>query len=246
MEGDSIRRDRGPGVDRPCRPPPHQLAAILVVRLGAMGDIIHTLPAVAASNAAFPARALPGWSSHVGVPARRQSGSRPDRALIAYAAGPSRQAARASPRSATIRHRLPGPYQVRVGRALRGARRASSASTSSQASRARRTSLFYHRDGLTSAAHVVEMRLGAGRRGRRRHSASATFPLPPGRPEGDAPDPAISCSPRRWPAGAPSSGPWNTTAPWPRYLGREFGIPLVLNGPPGSGLRPLPPRRLRL
>ena len=51
--------------------------------------------------------------------------------------------------------------------------------------------------------------------------------------------PAISCSLLRWRAGAPSNGPSSITRGAARRLASELGIPLVLNGPPGSGFQHL-------
>jgi len=47
-------------LDQDAKLPPPSPRSLLIVRLGAMGDVIHTLPAVAALRAAFPETSL-GW-----------------------------------------------------------------------------------------------------------------------------------------------------------------------------------------
>jgi heptosyltransferase-1 len=69
-------------------PGPADFARLLIVRLGAMGDIIHTLPAAAALRAAFPAATLgwvveQRWAELLGSPTALRFGPRsPGRPLV--------------------------------------------------------------------------------------------------------------------------------------------------------------------
>jgi heptosyltransferase I len=94
--------------------------------------------------------------------------------------------------------------------------------------------LFYSRKTFCQAAHVVDRNLElAANAGAA--AALKNFWLPAGTPEGDLPDGDFVLA-------SPLAG-W-TSKQWPieyyRSLGvrlrKELGIPLVLNGPPGSGL----------
>ena len=100
--------------------------------------------------------------------------------------------------------------------------------------RERAAALFYSHKTISRAAHVVDQNLDLA-------SASGastllrTFPLPAGRPEGALP-------PGDFVLASPLAG-WRAKQ-WPlehyhalaARLERELGIPLVLDGPPGSGL----------
>jgi heptosyltransferase-1 len=94
--------------------------------------------------------------------------------------------------------------------------------------------LFYSDKTISAAAHVVDRNLDLAA------AAGATaalkkFPLPPGVPEGRLPD-------RDFVLACPLAG-WKSKQ-WPlehygalaERLKRELGMPLVLNGPPGSDL----------
>ena len=100
--------------------------------------------------------------------------------------------------------------------------------------RERAAALFYSHKTVSGAAHVVDKNLDLAA------AAGAatllrTFPLPPGRPEGALP-------PGDFVLASPLAG-WRAKQ-WPiehyqalaARLERELGIPLVLDGPPGSGL----------
>jgi heptosyltransferase-1 len=98
--------------------------------------------------------------------------------------------------------------------------------------RERAAALFYSNKVFSRSVHVVDRNLDlAAAAGAA--SALRTFPLPPGRPEGDLPagDFVLACPLAGW-----RSKQW----PLEHYrslaarLRRELGIPLVLNGPPAA------------
>jgi heptosyltransferase-1 len=205
---------------------------ILVVRLGAMGDIIHTLPAVASLKHSYPGSRVtwivePQWAPLLEdnpfldrvVLLQRGTPSgifRSWRALRAEAydlaidfQGLLKSALAAS---ATHAERIYGFHQTQV--------------------REPAAALFYSNKTLSQATHVVDRNLDlAAAAGAA--NALRTFPLPPGEPEGDLPpgdfvlaSPLAGWRSKQWPIES-----YGTLA---ERLGRELGIPLVLNGPPGS------------
>ena len=207
---------------------------ILVVRLGAMGDIIHALPAAASLKHSFPGSRLtwivePKWApllednpfidrlvllrrdtlaglleSWRGLRAERYDFAVDFQGLIKSAMA----AAAARP------DRIFGFHHTQL--------------------RERAAALFYSNQTVSRAAHVVEKNLDLAA------AAGAatllrTFPLPAGHPEGALP-------PGDFVLASPLAG-WRAKQ-WPMEhyqalaarLERELGIPLVLDGPPGSGL----------
>jgi heptosyltransferase-1 len=203
---------------------------ILVVRLGAMGDILHTLPAAASLKHSFPASHLtwlvePQWTALLeGNPfvdgvvlLRRQS--------LAGLFESWR----------TLRS---GGYDFAVD--FQGLFKSALAAASARPERIfgfhqsqlrePGAALFYSNKILSRATHVVEKNLdlaaGAGASG-----LLHTFPLPPGRPEGDLPNGDFVLA-------SPLAG-WRSKQ-WPiehyqalaARLLRELGVPLVLNLPP--------------
>lgn len=205
---------------------------ILVVRLGAMGDILHALPAVAALRMSFPGAeicwaAAPRWRDLLhGNPLvdelievdRRRAGGwlrawralRRDRFDIAL----DFQGLWQSALVATV---------ARAARVI-GYERAQA--------REGGAALFYTETVHAMASHVVDRNLelaAAAGALRRVHE----FPLPAGRPEGELPaGPFVLASPL---AG------W-VSKQWPiehyqelaRALREGPGLPLVVNGPPGA------------
>ena len=191
-------------------------ARILVVRLGAMGDIVHTLPAVASLKHSHPGSRLT-WvvETALGAPARRKSASWT--AWSRCAASPPRRCSRAGAtalRTLPLRGGFPGPAEIRRWRPLPRAPAASSASTRA-AARARRRSSIPARSAPARPTWWIATWTWRPRRRAASRRSCACSRCPPGVPKASCRR-AISCSPRRWPAGAPSSGPWSITARWPR------------------------------
>jgi heptosyltransferase-1 len=208
--------------------------SILVVRLGAMGDIVHALPAVATLKQNYPGWRIawavkPRWAPLLDqnpfvdriVPVRRESldGIRAtlrDLRADRYDFAVDFQGLLQSALIATLARpqRIFGFHQSQL--------------------KERAAGLFYSEKTISSAAHVVDRNLDlAAAAGAT--AASKTFPLPMGAPEGHLPD-------RDFVLACPLAG-WRSKQ-WPleHYgalagrLNRELGMALVLNGPPGSQL----------
>jgi len=206
---------------------------ILVVRLGALGDIIHTLPAVASLKHSHPGWRL-SWAveskwmpllegnSFVDrlVPVRRESltailASRRELRLERYDFAVDFQGLLKSALVASMSHpgRIFGFHQSQTRERIAG--------------------LFYSDKTVSSSIHVVDRNLDlAASAGAA--SALKVFPLPAGRPEGDLPAGEFVLA-------SPLAG-WGSKQ-WPiEHYGvlagrirKELGMTLVLNGPPGSG-----------
>jgi heptosyltransferase-1 len=207
---------------------------ILVVRLGAMGDIIHALPAVASLKTGFPGSRLtwvvePKWAPLL------EDNPFIDRIVLL--------------RRDTLANLVESWRSLRAERYrfvvdFQGLIKSALVASSAHADRIfgfhqtqlreRAAALFYSHKTVSRAAHVVDKNLDLAA------AAGAvtllrTFPLPPGRAEGALP-------PGDFVLASPLAG-WRAKQ-WPiehyQALGarieRELGIPLVLDGPPGSGL----------
>jgi heptosyltransferase-1 len=207
---------------------------ILVVRLGALGDIIHTLPAVASLKHSYPGCRL-SWAVESKwipllegnpfvdrlLPVRRDSFS----ALLA-----SRRELRAE------RYDFAVDFQGLLKSALAAsmARPGRIFGFHQSQTRERISGLFYSDKTVSASAHVVDRNLDlAAAAGAA--STLRVFPLPAGRPEGDLPagdfvlaSPLAGWGSKQWP-----SEHYGVLA---GRIRKELGMPLVLNGPPGSGL----------
>jgi len=207
---------------------------ILVVRLGAMGDIIHALPAAASLKTGFPGSLLtwvvePKWAPLLEdnpfidriVLLRRDTVA----GLLATWRGLRAE-----------RYRFAVDFQGLIKSALvaSAARPDRIFGFHRTQLRERAAALFYSDKTVSRAAHVVDKNLDlAAAAGA--HTLLRTFPLPAGRPEGALP-------PGDFVLASPLAG-WRAKQ-WPlehyqalaARLQRELGIPLVLDGPPGAGL----------
>ncbi len=207
---------------------------ILVVRLGSMGDVLHTLPAVATLKHSFPGLPVtwliePKWAFLL-------SGNPfVDRVVMLE------------------RHTLAGLNLA--WRELRSQRYAwavdfqglfKSALAASLArpdriygfhqSQAREpiAALFYSKRVRTQSPHIVDRNLelaaasGAS-------SIVCTFPLPEGVPEGELPpgDFVLASPLAGWPA---KQWPFDYYSELARQLGQELKLPLVVNGPPQAAV----------
>ncbi len=207
---------------------------ILIVRLGAMGDVIHALPAAASLKAAFPQSRLtwlvePRWAPLL------EDNPYLDRVALLH-----RGSARNLLRSLGDLRAQRYDFAVDLQGLLKSAAAARAASPRrifgfhrSQV-RERAAALFYT-DAVTAAGvHVVERNLDLARAAGG-GSGPPVFPLPPGRPEALLPSGDFVLA-------SPYAG-WRAKQ-WPlehyralaRRLKTELGIPLVLDGPPGSAL----------
>lgn len=207
---------------------------ILVVRLGALGDIIHTLPAVASLKHSYPGWRLswavePKWASLLEdnpfvdrlVPIRRDSlsailAARRDLRSERYDFAVEFQGLLKSALVASMAHpgRIFGFHQSQTRERIAG--------------------LFYSDKTVSTSAHVVDRNLDlAAAAGAA--STLKVFPLPAGRPEGELPAGGFVLA-------SPLAGWGSKQWPMEHYqalaarIRRELDMALVLNGPPGSGL----------
>jgi heptosyltransferase-1 len=198
---------------------------ILVVRLGAMGDVIHALPAVASLKHSFPHSRV-SWVIRPRWMALLEGNPFLDDVI---------QLDRTMPGIAKIWRRLRQEkfdlavdFQglVQSGLVAAAARPDRIIGFHSSQAWERLAALFYSTGVLTSAAHIVDRNLelvaAAGA-----SSLLRTFPLPLGAPEGDLP-------PGRFVLASPLAG-WRSKQ-WPlegyTQLARQLDMPLVVNGPP--------------
>jgi heptosyltransferase I len=207
------------------------VSRILIVRMGAMGDIIHTLPAAASLRASFPAAEIawvvePQWMALL---ERNPSINR----TVEFRRDPAGFLE-------SVRELRAGRYDLAIDfqglvksaalarlacpKRLIGFRRG--------IAREGAAAWFYTETANTLSTHMVEMRLDLAAAAGASKGVRA-FPLPEGRAEGELPGGEFVLA-------SPLAG-WGSKQ-WPvehygalaRRLRRELGIPLVLNGPPGA------------
>jgi heptosyltransferase-1 len=207
------------------------VSRILIVRMGAMGDIIHTLPAAASLRASFPNARITWVVEPQWMPLLEDNPSldrvvafRRDRqGLIA-----SLRALRSEPYDLAIDFQglIKSAVVARLARPKRlmGFRRGIARETPA--------TLFYSEKADTRSTHTVDMRLDLAAAAGASTLVRA-FPLPEGRPEGELPAGEFVLA-------SPLAG-WRSKQ-WPiehyrdlaTRLRRDLGIPLVLNGPPAA------------
>jgi heptosyltransferase I len=213
-------------------------ARILVVRLGAMGDVIHALPAVASLRRSHPENRVtwaiePRWAPLL-------AGNRSVDRIVLVRRDSARRVLESLRDLRVERYDFAVDFQGLLKSALVASlsRPQRIFGFHNSQLRERAAGLFYSDQTLSAAAHVVDRNLdlaeaaGASRR-------LLDFPLPPGHPEGDLPSgdfvlasPLAGWRSKQWPAahyGALAA-----------RLRRELAIPLVLNGPPGPAFAEIP------
>lgn len=201
---------------------------ILVVRLSSMGDVVHTLPAVALLKRSFPSSHLswlirPRWAPLLeGNPFVNE--------IIPL----DRSLGDAWHRMGTLRRErfeLAVDFQGLIQSAFvaKGTRPAKLVGFGTESVREKPAALLYSQTMNPSAAHVVDrnLELAAFACGKDASAEAAPeFPLPPGVPEGTLPD-------RKFVLASPFAG-WGSKQ-WPFEFWSELAtlldIPLVLNGP---------------
>jgi len=203
---------------------------ILIVRLGAMGDIIHALPAVASLKHSYPGWTVT-WAVETQWAALLAGNPFIDRvvALRRDALMESRRelCAEAYDFAVDFQGLLKSAVVASLARPRRifGFHQAQT--------RERAAGLFYSDKTASPSVHVVDRNLdlaamaGAG-------SVLKIFPIPAGEAEGELPDgdfvlasPLAGWASKQWPLEY-----YDTLA---ARMREELGIPLVLNGPPDSG-----------
>jgi heptosyltransferase I len=207
---------------------------ILVVRLGALGDIVHTLPAVASLKHSYPGCRL-SWAVEPKWEPLLEGNPFVDRLVLIRR--DSLSAFRATRRELRAERY---DFAVDFQGLLKSALTASMAHPArifgfhQSQTRERIAGLFYSDKTVSSSTHVVDRNLDlAAAAGAA--SALKVFPLPPGRAEGELPSGDFVLA-------SPLAGWGSKQWPMEHYhalaarLQSGLGMPLVLNGPPGSGL----------
>ena len=207
-------------------------ARILVVRLGAMGDVIHALPAVAGLKQSMPGSRVT-WAIETKWAPLLAGNPYVDR-VVHFDRRSLGGLAALWRGLRSERYDFAVDFQGLIKSALvaRAARAGAIIGFHPSQIRERAAALFYSKRIATSAAHVVDQNLElAGAAG-----ASAmlrVFPLPEGRAEGDLPagefvlaSPQAGWQSKQWPT--------ENYAALAVALQRDLGIPLVLNLPPNS------------
>ena len=202
---------------------------ILVVRLGALGDIVHTLPAVASLKHSLPGGSVtwviePHWAPLI------EENPFVDRVVLLHRDTPSGLLASWRDLRAT-RYDFAVDFQGLLKSALvaSAARPKRLFGFHQSQVRERTAALFYSDKTVSRSTHVVDKNLDLA------SAAGAsnlvrTFPLPPGRPESELPDgdfvlasPMAGWRAKQWPLDH-----YRTLA---GLLRRELSVPLVLDGP---------------
>jgi len=213
--------------------PGRTVSRILIVRLGAMGDILHTLPAAASLKHSYPGAKLT-WVVESKWRPLLDGNSLIDR-IVELRRGSLRGWMETRGELRTERYDLAVDFQGLIKSALTAtlARPDRLYGYHQSQARERAAGLFYSHKTIARATHVVDRHLElAAAAGATRILRSSA--LPPGRPEGNLPEGGFVLA-------SPLAG-WGSKQ-WPlahfRSLGErlrdELGVPLVLDGPPGSG-----------
>ena len=205
---------------------------ILVVRLGAMGDIIHTLPAVASLK-----HSLPG--SHITwAIAPRWAPLLEGNVFVDRRIPVERDSLTALLRSRRELRRERFDFAVDFQGLIQSALITSVARPDrifgfdrSQV-REKPAALFYSNCAASNSSHIVERNIDLARAAGAA-SVLHAFPIPPGTPEQPLPagDFVLACPVAGW---ASKQWPLESYAELARRLARVFDIPLVVNGPPES------------
>jgi heptosyltransferase-1 len=205
---------------------------ILIIRLGSMGDIIHSLPGAASLRHSFPGARVTWVVEPQWVPLLESNGF-VDRIVIFRRDRPGSWG-RTKAELREERYDLAVDFQGLTKSALIAhlARPEKIVGFGSGVVRERPAGLFYSTRVPSKAVHVVDQALdlaaGAGA-----VNLVRAFPLPAGRAEGCLPDAPFALA-------SPLAG-W-TSKQWPleyyeqlgAMLRDRFGMPLVLNGAPGT------------
>jgi len=203
---------------------------LLVVRLGAMGDLLHALPAVASLKHSFPDRPLT-WVVDAAWRPLLEGNAFIDRIVTFDRRRPAAWLR-------TLRELREQSYFTAVdfqglikSALVAGLSRAESIVGYADA-REHQATWFYSKTMVPGAAHVVDRNLELAQ------AAGAsnllrTFPLPAGRAEGQLPDRGfVLASPLAGWAG--KQWPLEYYAELATMLARELNLMLVLNGPPSA------------
>jgi heptosyltransferase-1 len=205
---------------------------ILVVRLGAMGDIIHTLPAVASLKHSFPGSRVTWAIAPQWAPLLDGNVFVDRRILLERSSLAGLLRAR--------RELIGEPFDFAVD--FQGLVKSALAASIAQPDRIfgfdrsqvreRPAALFYSNTVATASSHVVDRNLELARAAGA-SSLLYVFPLPAGEPEQALPDGdfVLACPLAGW---ASKQWPLESYGRLGQRLKQELGLPLVVNGPPSS------------
>ncbi len=211
---------------------------ILVVRLGAMGDVIHTLPAVASLKHSYPGSRLT-WAVEPRWAPLLDSNPFVDRVVLIRRDSPRRILDSLSDlRSEHYDFAVDFQGLIKSALVASLARPERIFGFDNSQLRERAAGVVYSDKITAQSAHVVDRNLdlaGAAGASNPLHS----FPIPPGQPQGVLPESDFVLA-------APLAG-WRSKQ-WPTAhyrtlavrLRRELAIPFVLNGPPGAAFTDIP------
>jgi heptosyltransferase-1 len=206
---------------------------ILVIRLSSMGDVIHTLPAVAALKRSFPESHL-AWAIRPRWAPLLEGNPFVDE-IIPFERG----ASRILPSLKRLRQQrfdLAIDFQGLIQSALLGKAARVQRIVGLDRSQAREglAALFYSLKVSTRGIHRVDRYLDlAAAAGASGTSVEKEFPLPPGEPEGTLPEGkfVLACPLAGWGA---KQWPLEYYQDLAQDLRRNFDLPLVVNGPAES------------
>ena len=208
------------------------MKSILVVRLGAMGDIIHSLPGAVSLKHSHPQAKLTWLVDPKWAPLLEGNGF-VDR-LVCFRRQDPRSWSRTKQELRAEHYDLAVDFQGLAKSALLAhlARPERIAGFGSKVVRERLAGLFYSTRVKSGAVHVVDQALDLAAGAGAAHIVR-TFPLPQGTPEGNLPEgPFALASPLAgW---ASKQWPLDYYATLAAILREKLGIPLVLNGAPGT------------
>jgi len=206
--------------------------SILIVRLGAMGDIVHSLPGAASLKYSFPDARITWVVEPAWVPLLEGNGF-VDRIVVFRRKDPGTWR-RTKNELRAERYDLAVDFQglTKSAAIAHLARPERIAGFGPGVVRERAAGLFYSARIGSNAVHVVDQALdlaaGAGA-----SNLVRAFPLPAGAPEGRLPEqPFVLASPLAgW---ASKQWPMEYYARLASLLRSKLGMPLVLNGAPGT------------
>jgi heptosyltransferase-1 len=214
---------------------PRDINNILIVRLGAMGDIIHALPGAALLKQSFPSAKISWVVEPKWAPLLTGNGL-VDRVVLFHRNQPGTWN-RTRNELRDVHYDLSVDFQGLIKSALVAHFAAPERIVGFGPGRVRErpAGWFYSTRVDTSAVHVVDqaLELASAAAGVDAARSAAIFPLPGGEPEGTLPDVpfVLACPLAGW-----------TSKQWPleyykalaRMIRERLHMPMVLNGAPGS------------
>ena len=211
-----------------------------MVRLGAMGDIIHTLPAAVALKRGYPEIRLSWIVESKWAPLLEGNPFVDELLLLRRNSFANLFSSLGVLRQHSYAFAVDFQGLLKSALIAVAARPGEIFGFDASEVRERASAVFYQHRISSSAAHIVNRNLDlAGAAGGDRGEGPC-FPLPSGHPEGELPAGDFVLA-------SPLAGWGAKQWPLPNYralaelLDQDLGIPLVLNGPPGADFGPIAP-----